>query len=84
MQQVVDTIVKRAEKFTKDKFQDWKFKLEMAVKGSGIVMASLLDRAESQELTIGGNTNVEAEDRDLNYNFITPLPNYASEKPSTW
>ena len=34
MREVVDTIVKRTEKFGGAGFQDWKFRIEMAVKGS--------------------------------------------------
>ena len=69
MQQTVDTTVKRMDKFNKDNFQDWKFRLEMAVKGSSGKLAALMSWAESQDLFIDPRTSVNPEDHELNDNL---------------
>ena len=69
IQHIVDTIVKRMDKFSKDYFQDWKFRLEMVVKGSSGKLAELMSWAESQELCIDPLTSVKPEDRELNDNL---------------
>ncbi len=69
MQQTVDTIVKRMDKFNKDHFQDWKFRLEMVVKGSCGPLAELMKWAELEELYSDLMTVLEPENRELNDNL---------------
>jgi hypothetical protein len=77
LQQTVDTTVKRMDKFSKDGFQDWKFRLEMAVKGSSGRLAAVLSWAESQEVSIDPETSVQAEDHELNDNLYYILAQLA-------
>ena len=52
MREVVGTTVKRTEKFGGAGFQDWKFRIEMAVKGSCGRLHDFMEWAEDQELYI--------------------------------
>ena len=65
----VDTIMKRMDKFHKDNFQDWKFRLEMCIKGSNQKFHTLMSWAEDQELYIDMETSVKDEDREMNCNL---------------
>ena len=58
LREVVDTIVKRTEKFGGTGFQDWKFRIEMAVKGSCGRLHDFMEWAEDQEFYIDPVTSV--------------------------
>ena len=76
MWEVVDTIVKRTEKFGGKGFHDWKFRIEMAVKGSCGRLHDFMEWAEDQELYIDLVTSVTDENSGYNSNLY-------SEKLST-
>ena len=69
MQKTVDTVVKRMDKFNKDNFQDWRFRLEMFIKGNNARLAALMNWSELQEVPIDPETSVNLEDRELNDNL---------------
>jgi hypothetical protein len=62
MQQITENIVKRQDKFNKDKFADWKFRLEMAARGNSIVLANLLKWAEERETSVNHDTDIAEKD----------------------
>ena len=66
MREVVDTIVKRTEKFGGTGFQDWKFRIEMAVKGSCGRLHDFMEWAEDQELCIDPVTSVTEDNSGYN------------------
>ena len=61
MREVVDTVVKRTEKFCGSGFQDWKFRIEMAVRGSCGRLHQFMEWAEDQEMYIDPVTSVTEE-----------------------
>ena len=69
MWEVVDTIGKRTEKFGGADFQDWKFRIEMAVKGSCGRLHDFMEWAEDQELYIDPVTSVTEENSGYNSNL---------------
>ena len=69
MRETVDTVVKRTDKFTKDGFHDWKFRIEMSVKGSCGKLHEFMQWAEGQELFIDPETSVPEPDRGYNANL---------------
>jgi hypothetical protein len=73
MQQITENIVKRQDKFSKDKFADWKFRLEMAARGNSIVLANLLKWAEERETSVNHDTDISEKDKEVNYNLYIIL-----------
>ena len=73
MREVVGTIVKRTEKFGGTGFQDWKFRIEMAVKGSCGRLHDFMEWAEDQELYIDPVTSVTEENSGYNSNLYCVL-----------
>ena len=69
MPQIVENIIKRQDKFVKDRFQDWKFRLEMAAKGNSVVLARLMKWAEERDVAVDLTTDISGEDQELNYNL---------------
>ena len=69
MPQIVENIIKRQDKFVKDRFQDWKFRLEMAAKGNSVVLARLMKWAEERDAAVDLTTDISGEDQELNYNL---------------
>ena len=61
LQQAVDTTVKRMDKFGKDNFADWKFKLEVGLRGSHSRLAELLKWAEEHDGSIDMDLMSEEE-----------------------
>ena len=53
MREVVDTVVKRTDIFCGSGFQDWKFRMEMPVRGSCGRLHDFMEWAEEQELYFG-------------------------------
>ena len=73
MREVVDAIVKRTEKFGGTGFQDWKFRIEMAVTGSCGRLHDFMEWAEDQELYIDPVTSVTEENSGYNSNLYYVL-----------
>ena len=73
MREVVDTVVKRTDKFCGSGFQDWKFRMEMAVRGSCGRLHDFMEWAEEQELYIDPVTSVTEENSGYNSNLYCVL-----------
>ena len=83
MREVVDTIVKRTEKFGGTGFQDWKFRIEMAVKGAvGGFMISWSGR-RIRSCTLIRSRGVTEENSGYNSNLYYSLLRGRREKLST-
>ena len=79
VQQAVDTTVKRMDKFGKDNFADWKFKLEVGLRGSHSRLAELLKWAEEHDGSIDVDLMSE-EDAALNHNLYLILAQVTMEE----
>jgi hypothetical protein len=73
MQQITENIIKRQDKFSKDKFADWKFRLEMAARGNSIVLANLLKWSENRDTAVDHDTDIAEKDKEVNYNLYIIL-----------
>jgi hypothetical protein len=73
MQQIAEIIVKRQDKFNKDKFADWKFRLEMAARGNSVILANLLKWSEERESQVNHETDISERDKEVNYNLYCIL-----------
>jgi hypothetical protein len=79
MQQVVDTTIKRMDRFVKEGFADWKFKLEMGLRGCHPRMAEILKYAEEQDGPIDVDL-MEEEDQGTNHNLYIILAQITGEE----
>ena len=69
MREVVDTVVKRTEKFGGSGYQDWKFRMEMAVLESCGKFHEFIEWAEDEDLYIDPVTSLNEENRGYNSNL---------------
>ena len=79
LQQVVDTTVKRMDRFAKDGFTDWRFKLEMGLRGCMPRLAEILKWSEEQDGVIDSDLMSE-EDQGLNHNLYIILAQITTEE----
>ncbi len=79
MQQVVDTTIKRMDRFVKEGFTDWKLKLEMGLRGCHPRMAEILKYAEEQDGPVDVDL-MEEEDQGTNHNLYIILAQITGEE----